>query len=150
MRAFIGQFDRVSLGVFLMGAAIGVIWLVALDLGVAAAGITVVIASIMLIIHHRWIEIGLLMIGIGLVVCLGYWALGSPPPPPPVAFDPNSPASATISVELFAPGMAGLFLIGGVLMSVVIGVWDMSEARRRERLDRRHRERRARQVADSQ
>jgi hypothetical protein len=71
MRAFIGQFDRVSLGVFLLGAAIGAIWLVALDLGVLLMAIAVLVGSVVLVIHHRWIEIGLLMIGIGLVVQLG-------------------------------------------------------------------------------
>jgi len=148
LRAFIGEFDRVSAGIFLLGAAIGVVWLIALDLGVAAAWITVVIGSVALIIHHRWIEIGLLMIGIGLIVQLGYWAFGSPPAPP-IVLDPNTPASAFVPVEMFAPGMAGLFLIGGVLLCVVIGARDMSDARRRERLDMRHRERRARQRADS-
>jgi hypothetical protein len=33
MRAFLGQFDRVSGAVFALGATIGAIWLVALDLG---------------------------------------------------------------------------------------------------------------------
>jgi hypothetical protein len=100
----------------------------------------VVVGSIALIIHHRWIEIGLLMIGIGLVVQLGYWAFGSPPAPP-IVFDAENSAPATVSVEIFGPAMAGLFLIGGAGLSVVIGAWNMSEARRRERLDRRHRHR---------
>lgn len=148
MRAFIGEFDRVSLLLFVLGAAIGVTWLISLDLGVAAAWITVVIGSIALIIHHRWIEIGLLMVGIGLVVQLGYWAFGSPPPPP-IVLGPEGLPPGTISVERFAPGMAGLFLIGGAILTAAVGALDISDARRRHRLEGRRRLRRARQISDS-
>jgi len=48
MRAFIGQFDRISLGIFLLGAAIGVVWLVALDLGVLLAGLALLVALVWL------------------------------------------------------------------------------------------------------
>ena len=146
MRAFIGQFDRVSLGIFLLGAAIGVVWLVALDLGVLLVGLFLVIGSIALIIQHRWIEIGLLMVGIGLVVQVGYWAFGEPPEPP-LVFDPNGGWYVPIAAEVYAPGMAGLLLFGGVTFTAVIAAWDMWEGRRRERLEERHRRRRARQIA---
>jgi Na+/phosphate symporter len=148
MRAFIGQLDRVSAAMFLLGATIGVVWLVALDLGVLLVGLALLIGSVTLIIHHRWIEIGLLMVGIGLVVQLGYWILGTPPEPP-LVFDPIGGWYVPLATEVFAPGMAGLLLIGGAVFTVVIGAWEMREGRRRERLDRRHRERRARQIADS-
>ena len=149
MRAFVGQFDQVSLGMVGLGAAIGGIWLVALDLGVVLAAITLVVGSVTLIVRHRWIEIGLLMIGIGLVVVIGY-ALVGPPPEPPIVLDPlGPPASVPVVAEVFAPGMAGLILLGGVILTVAIGAWDMWEGLRRERLEERHRLRRARQIADS-
>jgi Na+/phosphate symporter len=147
MRAFIGQFDRVSSEIFLLGAATGVVWLVAVDLGVLVAALAIVIGSVALIIHHRWIEIGLLMVGIGLVAQVGYWIFGEPPEPP-LVFDPISGWYVPLATEVFAPGMAGLLLIGGAIFTLVIGIWEMREGRRRERLDRRHRERRARQIAD--
>ena len=146
MRAFIGQFDRVSLGIFLLGAAIGVVWLVALDLGVLLVALALVIGSVALIIQHRWIEIGLLMVGIGLVVQVGYWVFGVPPEPPVVYVPDGMPF---VAAEVFAPGMAGLLLFGGLIFIAVIAAWELWEGRRRERLDRRHRERRARQIADS-
>ena len=146
MRAFLGQFDRVSLGVFLLGAAIGAVWLVALDLGIVLAGLSLLVGSVVLIVHHRWIEIALLMIGIGLVVQVGYSVFGVPPEPPAV-YDPNIMGS--IAAEVFAPGMAGVILVGGMAMAVVVGAWDMWEGRRRERLDERHRRRRTQEMADS-
>ena len=149
MRAFIGQFDRVSLGIVLLSAGIGAVWLIALDLGIALAGITLLVGSVLLIVHHRWIEIGLLMIGIGLVVVSGYALLG-PPPEPAAVIDPlNAPVPGTIVAESFAPGMAGLLLIGGVAFTLVIAAWDLWEGLRRGRLEARHRRRRARQIADS-
>ena len=147
MHAFLGQFDRISLGVFTLGAAIGVVWLVALDLGIALAAVALVVGSVTLIVHHRWIEIALLMIGIGLIVQTGYAIVGVPPEPP-IVYDPNSMGS--IAAEAFAPGMAGVILVGGVAMGVVVGVWDVWEGRRRERLDRGHRRRRAQQLGDSE
>ena len=145
MRAFIGQFDRAALGILLLGAAIGVVWLVALDLGVVLAAVAVLIGSMTLIVRHRLIEIGLLMIGIGLVVQVGYWVFGQPPEPPIIYGSDGMP---TIPAELFAPVMAALLLIGGVVFSVVVGAWEMWEGRRRQRLERSHRARRARQIAD--
>jgi len=146
MRAFIGQFDRVSLGIFLLGAAIGAVWLVALDLGVLLVGLVLVIGSVALIIQHRWIEIGLLMLGIGLVVQVGYWVFGEPPEPP-LVFDPNGGWYVPIAAEVYAPGMAGLLLFSGLLFTAVIAAWDLWEGRRRERLEERHRRRRARQIS---
>lgn len=146
MRAFIGQFDRVSVGIFLLGAAIGVVWLVALDLGLLLVALALLIGSVTLIIHHRWIEIGLLMSGIGLVVMVGYWAFGEPPEPP-LVFDPNAGWYVPIAAEVYAPGMAGLLLFGGLIFTAVIAAWEIWEGRRRQRLDERHRRRRARQIA---
>ena len=119
MRAFIGQFDRVSLGISLLGGGIGAVWLLAMDLGIALAAFTVLIGSVALIIHHRWIEIGLLMIGIGVVVVVGYWIFGAPPAPPLIV-DPVTGA-IPVPTEVIAPGMAGLILIGGIGLAVVVG-----------------------------
>jgi hypothetical protein len=146
MRAFIGQFDRVSLGIFLLGAAIGAVWLVALDLGMLLVALALLIGSVALIIQHRWIEIGLLMLGIGLVVQVGYGVFGEPPEPPPV-FDPNGGWYVPIAAEVYAPGMAGLLLFGGLIFTAMIAIWELWEGRRRERLEERHRRRRARQIA---
>ncbi|MDQ4035258.1 MAG: hypothetical protein M3153_04940 [Chloroflexota bacterium] len=146
MRAFIGQFDRLSLGVSVLGAAIGAVWLLAMELGMLLTSITILIACIVLIIRHRWIEIGLLMIAIGLVVVVGYWIFGAPPRPRTVV-DPVA-EGGPVPTEAFAPGMAGLILMGGLALTAVVAAWDLWEGRRRERLDRRHRGRRERQVAD--
>ena len=150
MRAFVGQLDQISLGVFGLGAAIGAVWLVALHLGISVAGLTLLVGSVALIIHHRWIEIALLMIGIGLVVQIGYWIFGVPPEPPIVFSPDGSVPDATVHAEVFAPGMAALILIGGVILGAVVATWDLWEGRRRQRLDERHRRRRAQQLADSQ
>jgi hypothetical protein len=150
MRAFVGQFDHVSLAVFGLGAGLGAVWLVALDLGMALAGLTLLVGSVALIVHHRWIEIALLMIGIGLVVTVGYWIFGAPPEPP-LVLDPDilEGYGAPIVAEVFAPGMAALILVGGVLLGAVVGAWDLWEGRRRQRLDERHRRRRGREVPGS-
>jgi hypothetical protein len=150
MRAFAGQFDHVSLQVLGLGAAIGVVWLVALDLGMAIAGLTLLVGSVALIVHHRWIEIALLMIGVGLVVTVGYWVLGAPPEPP-LILDPDvlEGYGAPIVAEVFAPGMAALILAGGVVLAAVVGAWDVWEGRRRQRLDERHRRRRGQKVPGS-
>ena len=150
MRAFAGQFDEISLGVFGLGAATGAVWLVALDLGVVLAGLILAVGSLALIAHHRWVEVALLMIGIGVVVQVGYWIFGVPPEPPIVLAPDGSGADGAIHTEAFAAGMAALILIGGVILGVVVGAWDVWEGRRRQRLDERHRRRRAPQMADSQ
>ena len=146
MRAFIGEFDRVSLGIFLLGAAIGVVWLVAVDLGVLLVALALVIGSVALIVQHRWIEIGLLMVGIGLVVQVGYWVFGVPPEPP-IVYGPDG--LPFLAAETYAPGAAGLLLFGGLIFTAVIAAWELWEGRRRQRLDERHRRRRARQIAGS-
>lgn len=153
MRAFAGQFDHVSLQVFGLGAAVGAVWLLALDLGMVLAGLTLLVGSVALITRHRWIEIALLMIGIGLVVMVGYAIVGAPAVPPPAEIDlnipaPNPGAYPSVVAEVFAPGMAGLILAGGVILGAVVGTWDLLEGRRRQRLDERHRRRRARQIAE--
>ena len=111
MRAFFGEFDRLSLGVLLIGASIGAVWLVAMNLGMLLATIAITVGCVTLIIRHRWIEIGLLMIAIGLVVVVGYGIIGSPPVRPP-SVDPVT-GGTTVPPEVFGPGMAGLILIGG-------------------------------------
>ncbi len=137
MRAFIGQFDQVSLAIVAVGFALGVVWLAAVDLGVGLAGLVVVVAAIALVIHHRWIEIALLMIAIGVTVQLGYGLVGAPEVP-------ASSSDGVIPTEAFAPGIATMLWVGGLGLAIAVGAWDMWEARRRERLDRRHRSRRER------
>jgi hypothetical protein len=148
VRAFIGQFDQVSLGVFGLGLAIGATWLVLLDLGIILAAVALVVGSVVLVTRHRWIEIALLMVGIGLVTNVGYGIFG-PPQVPPMAIDPSLPPPSwgvPIPSEVVAPGMAGLLLAGGLLLTVVIGIWDLAEARRRERLQASHEIRRAKRL----
>lgn len=147
MRAFIGNFDHVSLAVVGLGGLIGAVWLVALDLGLILAAVTLLIGTIVLITRHRWIEIGLLMTAIGLVTVAGYSLLGDPEPPPIVRTPGLPSAYEAIPVETFAPGMAWLLLVGGLALIVVIGAWDLSNARRRLRLEARHEARRARRAA---
>lgn len=141
MRAFVGQFDRVSLRVIGLGVALGLIWLAAVDLGVALAGLVVIVAAISLIIHHRWIEIALLMIAIGITVQIGYGILGVP--------DVPQVTSDFVPTEAYAPGIATLLWAGGLLLGAIVGAWDLWEARRRERLEARHRRRRSETTARS-
>ncbi|MEO5986761.1 MAG: hypothetical protein ABIW50_08325 [Candidatus Limnocylindria bacterium] len=142
MRAFVGQFDRVSLGIVGLGVALGLIWLVAVDLGVALAGLVLGVAAVALIIHHRWIEIAMLMIAVGVTVQVGYAILGVPNIPP--ATD-----DFVVPTEAYAPGIATLLWAGGLLLGAVIAAWDLWEARRRQRLDARHRRRRTGTIAGS-
>ena len=141
MRAFLGEFDRVTLGVVAAGFAIGVVWVALLDLGVVIAFATLLVGSIVLISRRRWIEIGLLLVAIGATVQLGYAVFGAPPPPPPGSAGPED-------LEFVAPGVAGLLTYGGVAMVVIVGAWDLWEGLRRERLDREHRRRRSRQMTE--
>ncbi len=140
MRAFIGEFDRLSVAVTLSGAAIGALWLVSVDLGVLTAALGLTIGGVILIVRHRWIEIALLMISISGVVLLGDVVFGGPPVTP---LDITGYPEDRVSAETLARGVAVLVLIGGVAFGLVVGTWDFAEARRRERLDRRHRGRRA-------
>jgi hypothetical protein len=141
MRAFLGEFDRVTLGVAAAGVAIGTIWMALLDLGVVIAFATLLVGSIVLITRRRWIEIGLMLVAIGTTVQLGYALFGAPPPPSPGTAGPED-------LELVAPGVAGLLTYGGIAMVVVVGAWDLWEGLRRERLDREHRRRRSRQMTE--
>ncbi len=141
MRAFVGQFDRVSLGVVGLGVALGVIWLAAVDLGVALAGLVVIVAAISLIIHHRWVEIALLMIAVGVTVQVGYGIFGVPAVP--------QVTGGFVPTEAYAPGLATLLWAAGLMLGAVVGAWDMWEARRRERLEARHRRRRSEIIAGS-
>lgn len=141
MRAFIGQFDSVSRGVFGLGLAIGAVWLVLLDLGVILAVAALLVGSVVLITQGRWLDIGLLMIGIGLVVQVGYWILG--PPEPSAVIDNPAGLPEILPVELYAPGTAGLLLFGGLVYTIVVGAWELAEGRRRERLEARRARRRS-------
>lgn len=141
MRAFIGQFDRVSLAIALLGSALGVIWLAAVDLGVALAGLVLAVATISLIVHHRWIEIAVLMVTLGATVDIGYRLFGTPVIP--------QPSDALIPTEVYAPGLAPMLWVGGLLLGAVIGTWDLLEGRRRERLEARHRRRRGMEVEEA-
>jgi hypothetical protein len=141
MRAFLGEFDRVTLGVILAGIAIGAIWVALLDLGVVIAFIVLLIASIVLISRRRWIEIGLMLVAIGATAQLGYALFGAPAIPPPGTSGPED-------LEIVAPGVAGLIMYGGIAMVLFVGAWDLWEGLRRERLDRAHRRRR-RQMRES-
>jgi hypothetical protein len=141
MRAFLGEFDRVTLGVTVAGIAIGAVWVALLDLGVVIAFAVLLVASIALITRRRWIEIGLMLVAIGATVQLGYALLGVPPLPPPGTGGPED-------LEIVAPGVAGLLMYGGIVMVFIVGAWDLWEGLRRERLDREHRRRR-RQMRES-
>lgn len=139
MRAFIGQFDRVSLAIAALGIGVGIIWLVAVDLGVALAGVVLAVGAIALIAHHRWIEIAILMVSLGATVDIGYRLLGPPVPP-------REPEGFVPPTEVYAPGLAPMLWVGGGLLGIVVGVWDVREGRRRERLEARHRRRRGMSV----
>lgn len=142
MRAFAGQLDRVTLWVLLGGLALGALWLVSLRLGIIASGFVAIIAPILLIVGHRWLEIGLLLVATGLVPSVTYQLFGGPPARP--LLDDGT----TIPVENYAHASANVLVFLGIAVLLVTVVLDLLAARRRERLARLHDARRQARLGD--
>jgi len=141
MRGFIGQLDR-GVGVALVsGLAIGIAWLLSTGIGVVLAGVLVPLAAILLMIQRRWLEFGAFLLGTGILPAIGYRAFG---PPAQVA----TTSTGGIPVELFAPAVADLLVLAGVVtLAVTIGL-GLREGRRRDAHEARHEERKRRRLGD--
>lgn len=132
MRAFVGQLDRFTLWVLLGGLALGALWLISLRLGIIASGFVVIVAPILFVTRHRWLEIGLLLVATGLVPSVSYQLFGGPPARP--LLDDGT----TIPVENYAHASAYVLVFLGTVVLLVTVVLDLLAARRRERLGRLH------------
>ncbi|MGH2444795.1 MAG: hypothetical protein ACRDGD_01955 [Candidatus Limnocylindria bacterium] len=139
MRAFAGQLDRFTLAVVIGGMAIGLLWLVSVVAGLIVAGLVVVVACVVFVTRHRWLEIGLLMVVIGLVPAIAYRLFGAPPSQP----------IGTLPVELAASTAAEMLVIIGVVVLLVMGVLEVTTARHRERQAAIHDERKRRRLEDT-
>ena len=141
MRAFLGQFDGVTWAATATGLVTGVTWLVSLPVGLGLSGVVAPIGAILLVLRHRWLEVGLLATGIGLVPSLAYRWFGAPVIEPPFRED-------LVPLELIAPSVAYLFVVIGLLTTFVVGIFELRDGRRRERQEARHDERRRRRMSD--
>lgn len=131
LRAALGQLDRSSLTIGLLGAAVGALWALVLPLGMAATGVILPLATVLLAIRVRWFDIGLLMFANGLVPSIYYALFGWPAvPPAPVRVPGVSP---TIPIEYLAPGAAIAFLIAGTAICLVVAFLEFSDLLRRQR-----------------
>jgi hypothetical protein len=141
MRAFLKDLDRSVLVALVAGLAIGIVWLIWTGPGFMLAWAVLVALVIGLLVRRRWLEVGALMIGAGLVPSVGYLLLGPPDPPPRVSVD-------ALPVEYWAQSSAELLLIGGVVAFVVAAVFGITAGRRREAREAGH-EARKRQRLES-
>jgi hypothetical protein len=142
VRALIGRFDGVTWAATATGLVTGLTWLVSLPVGLGLSGVVAPIGAILLVLQRRWLEVGLLATGIGLVPSLAYRWFGAPVIEPPLRED-------LVPLELIAPSAAYLFLVIGLLTTFVVGIFELREGRRRERQEARHGERRRRRSGGS-
>ena len=131
------QLDSLSLAMALLGAVIGVALFISPTGGAVLFGVVAPAAALLLMIRDRWLEIGLMLLVMGAVASVGY-AIGGLPPMP-AASDAVPPG------ELFALMIAGVSLVGGVLLTGIGIVLQIRQAQRvsRIRMERieRHRQR---------
>ena len=140
MRGLFAQFDGVTWAATGTGLVTGLTWLVSLPVGLGLSGFVAPIGAILLVLRRRWLEVGLLATGIGLVPSLAYRWFGPPPIELPLRED-------LVPLELIAPSAAYLFLVIGLLTTFVIGIFELRDRRRRERQAARHDERRRRRLS---
>jgi hypothetical protein len=136
----IGQLDGVTWAATATGLVTGLTWLVSLPVGLGLSGIVAPIGAILLMLRQRWLEVGLLATGIGLVPSLAYRGFGAPIIELPLRED-------LVPLELIAPGAAYLFVVVGLLTTFVVGIFELRGGRRRERQAARHDERRRRRIS---
>ena len=78
MRSLLARLDRLSWIVIGAGLVVGMLWVLVLPLGIALSGIAGLFSLIVLGFRGRWLEIGLLLVAIGLVPLLAYRWFGAP------------------------------------------------------------------------
>lgn len=142
MRAFMGELDRTSLIVLVVGLAVGAAWIVSLPAGLILTGVALPIGAIILVIGRRWLEVGLLLAAVGVVPSVAYRVFGPPPLPVPMpeAFTPP---------ETLAPGGASFLLLVGMIVVVVAASGEMRHGRRRQRQEREHARRKGQRLGDT-
>jgi hypothetical protein len=141
VRALLGQFDGVTWAAAATGLVTGLTWLVSLPVGLGLTGVLAPIGAILLVLRLRWLEVGLLATGIGLVPSLAYRWFGPPAIEPPLRED-------LVPLELIAPSAAYLLVVIGLLTTFVVGIFELREGRRRERQEASHDERRRMRISD--
>ena len=114
MRSLLARLDRLSWIAIAAGLLVGSVWVLLLPIGIALSGIVGLFSLIVLGMRARWLEIGLLLAGIGLVPLLAYRWFGAP--------IVDSLGENELSLELMAPGAAYLFFIVGLAVTVVSGL----------------------------
>lgn len=135
MRAFLGELDRVTLLVLVIGLVAGGLWLVSLPLGIIVSAVLAPVGAIVLLVARRWLEIGVLSAAIGLVPTVAYRVVGPPSLPVPLPRDITPP-------EIIAPGAAYLFLVAGMLLIAATAFFGVRHGRRRDHQGREHAARR--------
>ncbi|HJP71419.1 MAG TPA: hypothetical protein VJ975_06845 [Candidatus Limnocylindria bacterium] len=114
MRSLLARLDRLSWIAIGAGLFVGLAWVLVLPLGIALSGIVGLFSLIVLGIRGRWLEVGLLLTGIGLVPLLAYRWFGAPPV--------DSLGENELSMELMAPGAAYVFFVLGLAVTVISGL----------------------------
>ena len=129
------QLDGLSLAMALLGATIGLALFMAPAGGAVLFGVAAPATALLLMIRDRWLEIGLMLLFMGAVASVGY-AIGGLPPMP-------AAREALPPGELFAVMIAGVSLVGGVLLTGIGIVLQIRQAQRvsRARMERIERER---------
>ena len=113
MRSLLRGFDRLTGTVVGIGLAVGLAWVLLLPLGIALSGVVAVLGTVLLAFRRRWLEIGLLLLSMGLVPLLAYRWFGAPV----VA----TVSGDRLSMELMAPGAAYVFFVIGLGVAITAG-----------------------------
>lgn len=114
MRSLLARLDRLSWIVIGAGLVVGVLWVLVLPLGIALSGIAGLFSLIVLGFRGRWLEIGLLLVAIGVMPLLFYRWFGAP------LVDGLGPDE--LSMELMAPGAAYVFFVIGLAITLAAGL----------------------------
>jgi hypothetical protein len=115
MRTIPARLDRLSWVAVGAGLLVGIIWVLVLPLGIALSGIVGLFSLVVLGMKRRFLEIGLLLVGIGLVPLLAYRWFGAPLV--------DSLGENELSLELMAPGAAYVFFVIGLAITVLAAVF---------------------------
>lgn len=115
MRSLLARLDRLSWITIGIGLFVGLVWVLVLPLGIALSGIVGLFSLIVLGFRQRWLEIGLLLVAIGVVPLLAYRWFGAPVV--------DTLGANELSMELMAPGAAYVFFVIGLAIMIVAGLW---------------------------
>jgi hypothetical protein len=125
MRTLLAELGGTTWAAVAVGLLVGALWLVSLPAALALSGLVAPIGAILLVTRRRWLDIGLLIAGIGIVPLVAYRLFGAPIVEPPFRED-------AVPVELLAPGTAYVLFVIGAAVLLVAGTFELRNARRRE------------------